>query len=109
MRYKSDDSPDKMSHAIYVISAENENGKSFPKEIVMGYRVAVIKDGVKSINDFLLRTDLSGQIISAATSKGPAGHVTETILSKESPEAIEIYKTEETMHLKTMDLKTFSK
>lgn len=108
LRYKSDDSPDKMSHAIYVISAKGADGKSSPKEIVMGYRVAVTKDGVKSIDDYFLRTDLSGHIISAATSKGPAGHVTETILSTESPEAIAIYKVEQTIHLKTMDMKRLS-
>ena len=104
LRYKSDDSPDKMSHAIYVIS-EVQDGKSAPREIILGNRISVTKNGVKSINDFLVRTDLNGRIISAATSKGPSGHVVESILPPDSDEAIIGHKAEQKIHLQTMDLR----
>lgn len=101
LRYKSDDSPDKMSHAVYVISVE-QDGKPTPSEIILGNRISVTKDGVKSINDFLVRTDLTGKIISAATSKGPPGQVVENILAPDSAEAIAGYKAEQEIHLKKM-------
>lgn len=103
LRYKSEDSPDKMSHAVYVISDERD-GTPAPREIVLGNRISVTKDGVKSINDFLVRTDLTGKIISAATSKGPAGQVKETILSPNSPIAVAGFNNERTIYLETVDL-----
>lgn len=104
LRYKSDDSPDKMSHAVYVVSDE-QDGKLTPREIVLGNRISVTKDGVKSINDFLVRADLNGKMISAATSKGPAGQVVEKVLAPDSGEAISGFKGEQDVHLKTMDLR----
>lgn len=109
LRYKSDDTPDKMTHALHVISAKDKEGKSYPAEFVLGNRISVQKDGVKSIDDFFLRTDLNGRIIAAFTSKGPAGHVIENKLAPDSPEAIATFKAEAKMHLKTMDLQKLSK
>jgi len=108
LRYKSDDSPDGKGHAIYVISALDKDGKSSPKEMILGNRIAVTKDGVKSINDFIVRTDLNGKIISAATLKGPASKPIETILLVDSPEVAAGFKGEQMIHLKTMDFNKFS-
>ncbi len=108
LRYKSDDSPDGKGHAIYVISALDKDGKSSPKDMVLGNRIAVTKDGVKSINDFIVRTDLNGKIISAATLKGPATSPIETILPVDSAEVIAGFRGEQTIHLKTMDFNKFS-
>ena len=98
-----------MGHALYVISVKDNEGRFLPKEIVLGNRIAIQKEGVKSINDFLVRTDLNGKIIAAVISKGPAGHVVENKLAPDSPEAIAGYKAEEMIHLKTMDLQKLSK
>lgn len=109
LRYKSDDAPDKIGHAVYVVLIQDKDGNTLPHEIVLGSRAAVIKDGVKSINHFLVRTDLNGKIISAASIKGPADHFIEKTLLPESKEAIAGHKSELEIHLRTMDLQKLTK
>lgn len=108
LRYKSDDSPDGKGHAIHVISTLDKDGKPSPREIVLGNRVAVTRGGVKYIDDFIVRTDLNGKLISAATLKGPATNPVEAIIPVDSTETVSGFKGEQRIHLNTMDFVKFS-
>lgn len=109
LRYKSSDTPDKMTHSVHVVTAKGADGKSIPMEIVLGSRATHEKDGVKSIDDFFVRTTLDGRITAAFSSKGPAGNVVEQKISPDSPAALAAFKIEETIHLKSMSLQKLSR
>jgi hypothetical protein len=109
LRYKNDDTPDKKTHAVYVLYTQDKDGKQIPKEFVLGNGIVVVKDGIKSVEDLFIRADLSGKIITAITSKGPSGQIEEIVLAVDSPAAIAGFKAEQSVHLNTMDLKKLSK
>lgn len=107
LRYRPEDSPDRKSHAIYVISAPGQDGKLTPKEFILGNGFEIDQNGAKIVEDIFLRADLSGKLVAAARSKGPAGHAEEKKLPRSSAAAA--FEAERRIHLRAMDLNKLSK
>ncbi|MBI4062186.1 MAG: hypothetical protein HY403_12250 [Elusimicrobia bacterium] len=109
LRYKSDDTPDKKTRALYVISTQSKDGKLIPKEIVLGNAAIVKRNGAKYVDGFDVRINLTGKLIAAVNSEGPMGLVEQTKLASDTAETIAAYKAEELIHLRIMDLRKLSK
>jgi RNase P/RNase MRP subunit p29 len=100
LRIKSGVSKDKKEHAVHVTFDKNEKGKLIPKDIILGVTLVNETPSGKTVEGYKIRVKLDGSIVSVMRAGGIVGEVKQTMVAPDSEEALTVYKSESTLHLK---------